>query len=104
MGSFSWEILLYAVLSLTAIRMVPVFLALAGTSFRSADKMFMGWFGPRGLASVVFAVIVINEHLPGGDTITMTVICTVVLSIIAHGVSAIPLVAALAAKTRRAEE
>jgi NhaP-type Na+/H+ or K+/H+ antiporter len=56
----------------------------------------MGWFGPRGLASIVFAVIVINAHLPGGTTLSMTVVCTIIMSIIAHGLSANPLVAALA--------
>jgi NhaP-type Na+/H+ or K+/H+ antiporter len=63
--------------------------------------MFLGWFGPRGLASIVFAVIVLNEQLPGGRTITMTVICTVILSVIAHGISANPLVARLAARIKR---
>ena len=64
----------------------------------------MGWFGPRGLASVVFAVIVLNAHLPGGGTLAMTVVCTVVLSIVGHGLSANPLIAALAARIKRGEE
>lgn len=100
-GSFSWEIVLYAVLSLTVVRMVPVFLALAGADLRVDEKLFMGWFGPRGLASIVFAVIVLNKHLSGGDTITMTVVCTITLSIVAHGISANPLVAELAARLKR---
>ena len=100
-GSFSWNDLLYALLSLTAIRMVPVFIVLADTDLRLDEKLFMGWFGPRGLASIVFAVIVLNEHLRGGDTMTMTVICTVILSVVAHGITANPLVAALAAKIKR---
>ncbi len=53
------------------------------------------WFGPRGLASIVFALIVLGEHLPGGGTIAMTAACTIIMSIVAHGVSAHPLVAAL---------
>ena len=69
MGAFRWQDLLYALLSLTAIRMVPVFVVLAGTDLRTDEKMFLGWFGPRGLASIVFAVIVLNEQLPGGRTI-----------------------------------
>ena len=101
-GSFSWEVVLYAVLSLTVVRMLPVFLVLAGMKLRTDEKLFMGWFGPRGLASIVFAVIVLNEHLPGGGTITMTVVCTIMLSVIAHGLSANPLVAALAARLKRA--
>ena len=101
--SFSWEVVLYALLSLTLIRMLPVFLVLTGVRLQASDKLFMGWFGPRGLASIVFAVIVLNEHLPGGDTIAMTAVCTIVLSVIAHGISANPLVAVLAARIRRSD-
>jgi NhaP-type Na+/H+ or K+/H+ antiporter len=72
--------------------MVPVFVTLARLNLRADEKLFMGWFGPRGLASIVFAVIVLNKHLPGGDTISMTVVCTIILSIILHGLSANPLV------------
>jgi NhaP-type Na+/H+ or K+/H+ antiporter len=68
---------------------------------RTDEKLFMGWFGPRGLASIVFAVIVLNENLPGATTISMTVVCTVILSVIAHGLSANPLVAALGARIKR---
>jgi NhaP-type Na+/H+ or K+/H+ antiporter len=101
-GSFSWEVLLYAMLSLTLVRMLPVFLVLAGMNLQSNEKLFMGWFGPRGLASIVFAVIVLNEHLPGGSTITITVACTILLSVVAHGISANPFVAMLAARIRGA--
>ncbi len=93
--SFSWQVVVYALLSLTIVRMLPVFLALTGMNLRTDEKLFMGWFGPRGLASIVFAVIVLNEHLPGSGTISMTVVCTILLSVIAHGLSANPLVAAL---------
>lgn len=101
--SFSWEVVLYALLSLTLIRMLPVFLVLTGVRLQASEKLFMGWFGPRGLASIVFAVIVLNEHLPGGGTIAMTAVCTIVLSIIAHGISANPLVAALTARIKRSD-
>ena len=100
-GSLSWEIVVYAVLSLTVVRMLPVFLSLAGQELRTDEKLFAGWFGPRGLASIVFAVIVLNENLPGGETISMTVVCTVVLSVLGHGISANPLVAALGARLGR---
>jgi NhaP-type Na+/H+ or K+/H+ antiporter len=83
--------------------MVPVFLALAGMNLRADEKLFMGWFGPRGLASIVFAVIVLDKHLPGGGTISMTVVCTIVLSVILHGLSANPLVAALGSRIRRSQ-
>ena len=90
---FAWDALLYAILSLTVIRMLPVFLSLTGTGLSLADKLFLGWFGPRGLASIVFIVIVLNEHLPGGETLKQTVVWTVILSVLAHGLSANPLAA-----------
>jgi len=102
-GNFSWQVVLYAVLSLTIVRMLPVFLSLAGMGMPSSEKLFMGWFGPRGLASIVFGVIVLNADLPGGGTIIMTVVCTIILSVLAHGLSANPLVAALVARVKRAE-
>lgn len=89
----SWQVLVYAVLSLTVIRIVPVLLSLLRTELSVGERLFMGWFGPRGLASIVFAVIVFVEDLPGGYTLAATVVLTVVLSIIAHGLSANPLVA-----------
>jgi len=88
--SFSWTIVLYSVMSLTVIRMLPVFIALTGSGIDSQGKLFIGWFGPRGLASIVFAVIVIESELPGSGPLTMTVVCTIVLSILAHGITANP--------------
>lgn len=90
----SWAVLLYAVLSLTVIRMVPVFICLLGTSHRMDTKLFAGWFGPRGLASIVFIVIVLGEKLPGSDTLLITVSTTILLSVVFHGLSANPLVSA----------
>jgi len=89
---FTWEVVLYAILSLTVIRMLPVYLSLTGTGVDNKSKLFLGWFGPRGLASIVFAIIVLNEDIPGGEILAVTVVCTVFLSIIAHGLSANPLV------------
>jgi NhaP-type Na+/H+ or K+/H+ antiporter len=88
----TWPALLYAVLSLTVIRMLPVFLCLIGTRTSTADKLFIGWFGPRGLATIVFAVLVLDEKLPGNDTIILAAGWTVLLSVIAHGLTANPLV------------
>ena len=59
----------------------------------------MGWFGPRGLASIVFIVMVVDTHTPGQYTLAMTVACTICLSILAHGVSANPLIDALAGRS-----
>ena len=95
---FAWEPLIYALLSLTVIRMVPVFLVLLGASLRTDEKLFIGWFGPRGLATIVFAIIVLNEKLPGGEVIVLTAVYTIVLSVIFHGISANPLVTALASR------
>lgn len=96
MARLTWPALLYAVLSLTVIRMLPVILCLAGTGMRAADKLFVAWFGPRGLATIVFAVIVIDEKLPGSDTVIAVAGATILLSVLAHGVSANPLVRAIA--------
>lgn len=99
-ASMSWQIVLYSVLSLTVVRMLPVFLVLGGLGLRADERLFIGWFGPRGLASIVFAVIVLNEHLPGGNTISMTVVCTIIMSVVAHGLSANPLANALASRVK----
>ena len=94
-GKFSWPVLIYSLLSLTVVRMLPVYLSLAGSSLKPGSKLFLGWFGPRGLATVVFAVIVLEHHLPGGQELALTAACTVILSILAHGFSANPLAASL---------
>jgi len=95
----TWTILLYAVLSLTVIRIVPVVLSLIGSEIPMRGRFFIGWFGPRGLASVVFAVIVANHNLPGGDTLSLAVATTVLLSVIAHGITANPLAKAYSRHT-----
>ena len=88
----SWQVGVYAVLSLTIVRMVPVALAMLGSRARPATVAFLGWFGPRGLASIVFAVISVQSaHLPQAETILTAAYCTVGLSVLAHGVSAAPL-------------
>jgi sodium/hydrogen antiporter len=78
--------------------MVPVFLCLIGTRTSTADKLFIGWFGPRGLATIVFAILVLDEKLPGNDTIMLAAGWTVLLSVIAHGVTANPLIRRMAAR------
>lgn len=88
---FDWRMLAYAAASLTVVRMLPVFLCVAGQGLRTDTKLFMGWFGPRGLASIVFAVMVAGQRLPSGDALVATVGWTILLSIVAHGLSANPL-------------
>jgi len=85
-------IVLYAVASLTVVRMLPVALALIGTRLSRATVLFMGWFGPRGLASIVLGLVYLEQEakLPGESTIRLAVIVTVLLSIFAHGLSALP--------------
>ena len=85
-------IVIYAVLSLTVIRMVPVALAFIGSGVSARLVLFIAWFGPRGLASIVFAVIVGADDLPHIELLTTTVACTVLLSVVFHGLSANPLV------------
>ncbi len=94
LGELSWELALYAVLSLTVVRMLPVAIAMFGSHARSPTVGFLGWFGPRGLASIVFAVIVIEEsNLPHEHIIVLAIYVTVGLSVFAHGFTAAPLAA-----------
>jgi NhaP-type Na+/H+ or K+/H+ antiporter len=92
LSDLTWEIVLYAVLSLTVVRMLPVAIALVGTGARRPTVGFLGWFGPRGLASIVFALIVIEEGgLPHDSVMLDTIFVTIGLSVLAHGLSAAPL-------------
>ena len=94
MKTLTWPMVLYAILSLTVVRMVPVAIALAGTRLGWATVSLVAWFGPRGLASVVFALLALEEL--GGPTAgpAVTVITiTVLLSVVLHGVTAEPLAA-----------
>ena len=80
---------IYAVLSLTAVRMVPVALSLIGSGADRPTMAFTGWFGPRGLATIVFMLTIIEEsNLAGTDRIVQVATITVLLSIVAHGASA----------------
>jgi sodium/hydrogen antiporter len=89
LGELSWELALYAVLSLTLVRIVPVAIAMLGSHVRLPTLGFLGWFGPRGLASIVFAVIVIEEsQLPHEHLIVLATYLTVGLSVFAHGLTA----------------
>ncbi len=94
-ADWSWRILLYAVLSLTVVRMVPVALCLLASHTDWRSVVFIGWFGPRGLASVVFALIALEDlhDVPGavGDVVA-TIGLTVLLSVLLHGLTAGPLV------------
>jgi len=100
-SSFNWSILAYSLLSLTLIRMVPVFVSLTGSGMDTEGKLFMGWFGPRGLASIVFAVLVIESGLPESGVLVSTVMCTIILSVLAHGITANPWARAYGERRRK---
>lgn len=86
-----WAAIAYVVLSLTAVRFLPITLSLAGTGVRPATCLFLSWFGPRGLASILFALFVLEEtDVPAADEIVAIVIAVVGASIVAHGLTAAP--------------
>jgi sodium/hydrogen antiporter len=87
----TWIHVLYAVLSLTLIRMVPVAVALIGTRMGRNAVLFVGWFGPRGLASLVFALLALEALGAESQEAVAVIALTVLLSVLAHGVTAAPL-------------
>lgn len=96
--SWSWTMLGYAVLSLTVVRMLPVVLALLGAGLDRYSVVFVGWFGPRGLASVIFALIALEDLHVAGEDVVAVISLTVLLSVMAHGFSAVPAANRFAAK------
>ncbi|HEY2355524.1 MAG TPA: cation:proton antiporter [Gaiellaceae bacterium] len=94
LGAITWSVAAYGLLSLTVVRMLPVAVSLIGTRARSSTVAFLGWFGPRGLASIVFTVIIVDDaNLPHIATTVATVTFTIVVSVYAHGITARPLTA-----------
>lgn len=93
-------------MSLTVIRMLPVAVALAGQGLDARAIAFIGWFGPRGLASIILALVVIEEEplLAGLDQIFLVMTVTVLMSVVAHGVTAAPLMKRLFAATSSDEQ
>jgi len=91
LARFDMTALAYAVLSLTLVRLVPVAVSLAGSGVTPRTTLFLGWFGPRGLASIVFAVIVVEQQaVPHAEEIFAITVGTVILSVFAHGLTALP--------------
>ena len=85
----TWPVVLMAILSLTIVRMAPVALSLVGSGSRWPTVLYIGWFGPRGLATIVFtALVVVESDLPGEGTITLVASTTVLLSVVLHGATA----------------
>ena len=92
LGDLIWELALYAVLSLTFVRIVPVAFTLLGSGARLPAVLFVGWFGPRGIASIVFGVLRYEQSaLPGERVLILATVFTIALSVVAHGVTARPL-------------
>jgi NhaP-type Na+/H+ or K+/H+ antiporter len=86
LGDLTWQIAVYAVLSLTAIRMIPVALAMIGSGLNRVSVLYLGWFGPRGLASIIFAGLVIEgSEIPHSSLIVTVAMVTVGVSVYAHG-------------------
>lgn len=90
----TWRVVVYALLSLTVVRMLPVAIALTKSGARFQTMAFIGWFGPRGLASVVFALLALERGIPQSQTLLTTVVVTVCLSVVLHGLTSVPLVSA----------
>jgi len=98
LDDLSGTVVLYALLSLTLVRMVPVVIAMLGSGARPRTVAFLGWFGPRGLASIVFAVILVEDaHLAHESVVLNSIFLTVALSVLLHGLTATPLAARYAA-------
>ena len=87
-AGMTWPIVIYSLLSLTVIRMLPMVVSLTGTGENLESKLFLSWFGPRGLASIVFIIIVSSYDLPGESTMLHAVVCTITLCVLAHGFTA----------------
>ena len=90
--SITWQVVLYALLSLTVVRMVPVAVAMAGRRAQLPTLAFIGWFGPRGLASIVFGLLAVESAVPEARLLLTTVTVTVVFSVVAHGLTSVPFV------------
>ncbi|HHN67704.1 MAG TPA: sodium:proton antiporter [Thermopetrobacter sp.] len=93
----TWKTVMLSLAFLTVVRILPVWLSLTGTDLRPWEKFFLGWSGPRGLASILFALLIVEGYdVPGADEVLACVVLTVLLSIFLHGVTAQPLAASFA--------
>ncbi len=98
----NWRDVVFALLALTLVRMVPVGVALAGSGLDRTTVAFVGWFGPRGLASIVFGLIAVDALAPAQSKVVLAAVTlTVALSVLFHGITASPLAARYGAFARR---
>jgi len=87
----TWHTVVYALLCLTLIRMIPTTLSLIGLKLKWPSILFLGWFGPRGLASIIFGLLIVEQsNLAHQEEIFVTIILTVLMSVVAHGITAYP--------------
>lgn len=90
-GAATWQTVVYAVASLTVVRLIPVLISIWSRPLTLFTKLFIGWFGPRGIASIIFGVLVLGDSSFGVRSEVFNVVAfTVVLSIVAHGLTARP--------------
>ncbi len=90
----NWKTFVLAILFVSVVRMLPIWLALTGAGLGPYEKLFLGWFGPRGLASILFALLILERFaIPEAEEILACVVLTVMLSIVLHGISANPMAA-----------
>ena len=90
-GVINWHIIIYALISLTIVRMIPVAISLVGKGLSISSKLYLGWFGPRGAASILYVLLVVDKHnLSGENTIFNVTVITVLLSVFLHGLTAVP--------------
>jgi len=94
LANLDWRIIVYALLSLTVVRIIPIVLSLIGVKedLQWETYLMFGWFGPRGIASIIYVLVAINENLIAGtELIVQVVAVTIALSVLLHGMSAAPL-------------
>ena len=90
-NEFHWTYILYAILSLTVIRMLPIAISLIGTKVSIYTVLFVGWFGPRGLATILFALLIVDKmEIAASEQIISIIMVTILLSILLHGITAVP--------------
>ncbi len=89
LAAFTVATVFYAILSLTVVRMIPVAISMIGTDLAPPTLTYLGWFGPRGLASIIFAGVLVDEAgLEQTRVVVGVIIVTVALSVLLHGVTA----------------
>ncbi|MEJ5914743.1 cation:proton antiporter domain-containing protein [Pseudokineococcus sp. 1T1Z-3] len=103
LGALDWRVVVYAVLSLVLVRPVAVVVALLGSGLRRRTVGFVAWAGPRGLASIVYAVVVADAGVPGGDEVFAVAATAILLSVVLHGTTAAPLSARYGASMQGVE-